>query len=126
MRAFKLIITPDPEDLEVAEVFVDGTLDGRPYRFLLDTGTARTCVQFDAYTSTFAAIERRTNAGVFATNREDLISVPLRNAVCLGSPPTNADMHKPLILGKFGKRMGCEVRATVGNKEREIGGEEWG
>ena len=76
MRAFKLIITPDPEDLEVAEVFVDGTLDGRPYRFLLDTGTARTCVQFDAYTSTFAAIEQRTNAGVFATSREDLISVP--------------------------------------------------
>ncbi len=56
MAGFALIIEPDPEDVEAAQVFVDGTIDGRPYRFLLDTGAARTCVQFDAYTSTLEPV----------------------------------------------------------------------
>jgi hypothetical protein len=37
-----LIIEPDLDDPDCAEVLVDGTVAGRPYRFLLDTGAART------------------------------------------------------------------------------------
>lgn len=76
MAGFALIIEPDPEDVEAAQVFVDGTIDGRPYRFLLDTGAARTCVQFDAYTSTLGSAGASRSSGPFAHTTEDLITVP--------------------------------------------------
>lgn len=76
MAGFALIITPDPEDAEAAHIFVDGAIDGRPYRFLLDTGAARTCVQSDAYTSTFGSTGASTTSGVFAQASEDLITLP--------------------------------------------------
>jgi hypothetical protein len=58
MSGFDLIIKPDEEDVEAAEVLVDGTIGGYEYRFLLDTGAARTSVTFDDYTSTFGCIEK--------------------------------------------------------------------
>jgi predicted aspartyl protease len=47
MSGFDLIVQPDAQDADAAEVFVDGAIDGRPYRFLLDTGAARSCVRSD-------------------------------------------------------------------------------
>lgn len=41
MQDIPLIIAPDPDEPEAAEVLIDGTVDGRPRRFLLDTGAAR-------------------------------------------------------------------------------------
>lgn len=38
-----LIVTPDADDPEFATVTVAGTVAGRPCRFVLDTGAARTC-----------------------------------------------------------------------------------
>lgn len=76
MNGFNLIIKPDQEDIEAAEVLVDGTIGSNEYRFLLDTGAARTCVRFDDYTSTFESLGKNNSSGVFAKSSDDLITVP--------------------------------------------------
>lgn len=76
MDGFDLIIQPDAEDADAAEVFVDATVDGHPYRFLLDTGAARSSIGIDDYTSRFAAGERESSSGVFAPSSHELITVP--------------------------------------------------
>ena len=76
MSGFALIIQPDDEEPEAAEVLVDGSVGGRPYRFLLDTGAAQSALLSDEYTATFAAVERRASSGVFASGSDDVIIVP--------------------------------------------------
>ena len=76
MRGFNLIIQPDAEEIGAAEVYVEGAVGGNPYRFLLDTGAAKTRIQFDEYTSTFPSTEQDSSAGVFARSSEDMITVP--------------------------------------------------
>lgn len=76
MTEISLIIKPDEEDLEAAEVYVDGTIGGNPYRFLLDTGAGRSSVIADAYTVTFESVDKSNSSGVFAKSSEDLITVP--------------------------------------------------
>lgn len=78
MNGFPMIIKPDEEDADAANIFVDVTINGNPYRFLLDTGAARTSTVFDAYTSTFASSEMNTSSGVFAHTKssDDVVSVP--------------------------------------------------
>ena len=76
MAGFPLIIEPDPEDVDAAQVLVDATLDGRPYRFLLDTGAARTAIQLDEYTATFDPVGTHASSGVFAPVSEEVIVVP--------------------------------------------------
>lgn len=76
MSGFNLIIKPDEDDPEAAEVYVDGTISGKKYRFILDTGSAKTYVQFDDYTSTFGCIQKHKSSGAFAESNDDLIKVP--------------------------------------------------
>ena len=76
MNELTLIIKHDDEEVEAAEILVDGTIGGKRYRFLLDTGAARTSVIFDDYTSTFQSTERSSSSGVFANDSDDLITVP--------------------------------------------------
>ena len=76
MSGFPLILKPDEEEAEGAEIFVDGKIGGRAYRFLLDTGAAKTSVLPDEYTSTFSSSETHHSSGVFAQSSEDLITVP--------------------------------------------------
>ncbi len=76
MKEVNLIIRPDDEDAEAAEVCVAGKVGSRGYRFLLDTGASRSCITFDAYTSEFALIGTNTSAGVFAKGSEDVVVVP--------------------------------------------------
>lgn len=76
MNGFNLIIKPDEDDIDAAEVYVDGIIDGRKYRFILDTGAAKTFVQFDEYTSKFNSIQKNNSSGVFADIKDDLITVP--------------------------------------------------
>ena len=77
MDGFDLIIVPDEEDEDAALVFVDGAVDGRPYRFLLDTGAARTCLQADDYTSAFAGTGTSSSSGLFAAGvPAEVIVVP--------------------------------------------------
>ncbi len=76
MGAFSLIIKPDADEAEAAEIYVDGRIGGRAYRFLLDTGAGKSSVVADDYTSTFESVEQHHSSGVFAKSSEDLITVP--------------------------------------------------
>jgi hypothetical protein len=76
MNGFDVIVQQDAEDADAAEVFVDGAIGGRPYRFLLDTGAARSCVRYDDYTATFASVGTDISSGVFAGGSRDLITAP--------------------------------------------------
>jgi hypothetical protein len=76
MSGFSLIIQPDDEETEVAEVLVDVTIGTKQYRFLLDTGAARTSVVLDDYTSTFDSLSKSHSSGVFANSSDDLITLP--------------------------------------------------
>lgn len=100
MGDISLTIQPDAEDIEAAEVLVDGTIGGRPYRFLLDTGAARSCVRFDDYTSTFATAGTHSSSGVFTSGSDDVITVP---SVALG-PITRTDF--PLVRMADGAHSG--------------------
>lgn len=75
MGELRLIIEQDPDEAEAAEVYVDGHIDGRAYRFLLDTGAARTGVITDDYTAAFEPVGTDHSSGVFAPASSDLITV---------------------------------------------------
>jgi gag-polyprotein putative aspartyl protease len=76
MPGFDLIIVPDTEEPDAAEVMVDGTLGGKPYRFLLDTGAAMTSVIEDEYTTTFNKIGTRESASAFSKGTQELVTAP--------------------------------------------------
>lgn len=76
MSELNLIIVPDEDESEAAEIYVDGAIGGHPYRFLLDTGAAKTSVIADDYTSSFDSGGKNDSSGVFAPISEDLIIVP--------------------------------------------------
>jgi len=76
MNEISLIIKPDAEEADAAEVLVDGAICGHTYRFLLDTGAAKSSIVYDDYTSTFSSTEKNSSSGVFAKSSEDLITVP--------------------------------------------------
>ncbi|HEX9987462.1 MAG TPA: hypothetical protein VGE45_03165 [Chloroflexia bacterium] len=76
MNKINLIIQQDEEEIEAAEVLVDVKVGTNKYRFLLDTGAARTSMVFDDYTGTFDSLEKRNSSGVFASISDDLITVP--------------------------------------------------
>lgn len=76
MSELKLIIEPDADEPGAAEVTVDGTIDGRAYRFLLDTGAAKSGVTLDDYTARFSSSGENHSSGVFASSSDDLITVP--------------------------------------------------
>jgi hypothetical protein len=71
MSGLDVMIEPDEEESEAAGILVDGTIEGYPYRFLLDTGAARSSVIFDDFTSSFDCIEKSDSSGVFAAGRQD-------------------------------------------------------
>jgi len=75
MAELKLIIEPDEEEAEAAEVYVDGKLDGKIYRFLFDTGAARSSIISDSYTAMLKSVGQKSTAGVFSPTSEDLITI---------------------------------------------------
>ena len=76
MSEINLIIQPDEEDIEAAEILVDVTIGTTKYRFLLDTGAARTSVVFDNYTSALDSLGKSNSSGVFAKISDDLVTLP--------------------------------------------------
>lgn len=76
MGELKLIIQPDEDEAEAAEVLVDGRVGDTPYRFLLDTGAARTNLLLDDYTAAFERSGTHASSGVFAPASDDLITIP--------------------------------------------------
>jgi hypothetical protein len=53
INSLKLLIKPDEEDANLAEVLVDGKIGARSYRFLLDTGAAVSQIKSDCYIDKF-------------------------------------------------------------------------
>ena len=60
-----MVIEPDPDDPGCATVMVDGTVAGRSYRFILDTGAARTQLEADEYTTALRTVAVDTSSGAF-------------------------------------------------------------
>jgi hypothetical protein len=75
MGEFKLIIIPDPDEPEAAEVYVDGHVGGRPYRFLLDTGAARS-TWFWMSIRPRSTVSGHTFVGCIFPVSDDLITMP--------------------------------------------------
>jgi len=71
-----LVIVADDNDPGCASVMVDGTVDGRSYRCLLDTGTGRTHIVADDFISEFAPLRQIASSGVFAPSNDVLIQLP--------------------------------------------------
>jgi len=71
-----LIIEVDAEDPDCAEILADGTIAGRPYRFMIDTGAGRSQVVADTFTWTLPSVGTHTSTGVFGTRDNDLIVLP--------------------------------------------------
>lgn len=76
MHELELITVPEADEPDTALVYVDGRIGDRPYRFLLDTGAAKSSVVFDDYTATFESSEQEHSSGVFAKHSSDRITVP--------------------------------------------------
>lgn len=75
---FNLIIEPDQEDAEAAVVLVDGLIDGRNRRFLLDTGAGMTIVNLE-----------------FVNKHPDLFQNAGRS---VGIDATGAELETPMFL----------------------------
>jgi predicted aspartyl protease len=75
MPQIPLIIEAEPDDPGCATVMVDGTVAGRPYRFILDTGAARSQLEADEYTSTLQARPGESSWGAFASHCDPLVTV---------------------------------------------------
>ncbi len=79
-----LVIEPDLDDPGCADVMVDGRIEGRAYRFVLDTGAGRTHVVADDFLSALAGGGTVSSSGVFAPHRNatvrvsDLVVGPVR------------------------------------------------
>jgi hypothetical protein len=81
-----LIIEPDPDDPGCADVFVDGTVAGRPYRFVLDTGAAQTQLETDEYTASLSQTSSESSGGAFS----DPVSYPVVTVTDLAVGPLRA------------------------------------
>jgi predicted aspartyl protease len=75
MSQVPLIIEAEPDDPGCATVMVDGTVAGRPYRFILDTGAARTQLEADEYTCTLGAGPGESSSGAFASHCDPIVTV---------------------------------------------------
>lgn len=70
-----LIIVPDADEPDAAEVYVQGAVNGQPRRFLLDTGAAKSSIAADALTSTLPLHGEHTSSGVFGEIRDDVVKL---------------------------------------------------
>jgi gag-polyprotein putative aspartyl protease len=101
-----LLIEPDPDDPGCASIYVDGTVAGRPYRFLLDTGAARTQLTTDEYTGALSQASSDSSAGAFSApvsypvvTITDLAVGPLRAAPLEVTRVDGNGPHVQNILG---------------------------
>lgn len=71
-----LVIEPDPDNPGCAAVRVDAAVDGRTYRFLLDSGAPRTHMRSDPWIDALPSDTRHESSGVFAATSADVIVLP--------------------------------------------------
>ena len=75
MPQIPLVIQAEPDDPDCAAVMVDGTVAGRPYRFIVDTGAARTQLEADEYTGTLEAASVETSSGALGSHSDPVVTV---------------------------------------------------
>jgi hypothetical protein len=75
VRQVSLVIEPDEDTPGFASVRADGTVAGRPYRFMVDTGAARTSMAADEYTRGLPVIGQDDSAGAFASRSSPVVTV---------------------------------------------------
>lgn len=75
MPQVPLIIEAEPDDPGCATVMVDGTVAGRPYRFIVDTGAVRTQLETDEYTSALATTPGESSSGMFGSHCDPIVTV---------------------------------------------------
>lgn len=77
MKVIPLLLEHDDEDPDCALPLVEGTVSGRAYRFVLDTGAARTHIVGNDHTATLTQRSGAVSSGVFAAH--ELTSVTLQD-----------------------------------------------
>lgn len=117
-----LITEPDPDDPGCATVLVEGTVAGRPYCFVLDTGAARTQLEADEYTAAQPMVAQDISAGAFGGRTADqvvtvtdLVIGPLRAATLEvarvpGGRPAPGNVLGMDVLGRYA----CHFRLGAG------------
>ncbi len=75
MAILPVLIKPDPDDPDCAVPFVEGTVAGRAYSFVLDTGAARTTMLADEYTAGLASAGAIRGHGAFGAVSETVVTV---------------------------------------------------
>jgi predicted aspartyl protease len=112
-----LIIAPDPADPDCATVMVDGTVAGRPYRFILDTGAVRTQIEADAYTSTLPALAGEVSSSVFGARADPVVTVTDVVVGPLHAPAldvTRVNLRRNVLGLDMLYRYGCLLRLSAG------------
>lgn len=71
-----LVVETDLDDPDCATVLVDGSIGGRPYRFVLDTGAAHTHVVADEELARLPKCGTHQSSGVIGTRVESLLLLP--------------------------------------------------
>jgi hypothetical protein len=83
-----MLIHPDPDDPNCADIMVDAVIGGRPYSLRLDTGAARTQLLTDDHLATLSTLGRDTSAGAFGQPQDrDIISIADLTIGDLDVPP---------------------------------------
>ena len=104
MPEIPLIVELDEDDPQCAVVLVDGTISGHCYRFVLDTGAARTQVIADSLTDALETSGMHSSHGVFSKSTQRMVRLPdlevgpLRSSTIDASvaPDAHGDVH-PLV-----------------------------
>lgn len=121
MASLPVLIEHDADDPDCALPFADGSVAGRPYRFLIDTGAARTSMAADEYTGGLASVAGDGSHGAFGAVAETIITVtdlsvgPLRASSLEVARTDSARPDAPCLLGMdvIG-RYRCHFRFTAG------------
>ena len=79
MTKLKLILRPDADCPDAAEVLVSGNVCGADYTFLLDTGAAVSRIANDLHTSQFSVVSRRKRETAFSKYTDDMVILPELN-----------------------------------------------
>jgi hypothetical protein len=131
MASMPVLIEHDRDDPECALPFADGTVAGRPYRFLIDTGAARTTMAADDYTGGLPAVAVHGSHGAFGAVEETIVTVtdvcvgPMRAASLEVARTAGARPDAPCLLGMdvIG-RYRCHFRFGAGAIEIGQGGDD--
>jgi hypothetical protein len=108
MLTVPLIIEPEPDDPGFAAVLVDGSIAGRPRRFLLDTAAARSQVETDAQTQVLPVTGQHTSSAVFSAGTSPVVTVHDLRAGDLHVPELAVTRADP-VPGQARNLLGVDV-----------------